>query len=96
MPYIPKSRRDALFNDSTYDHNDQIVCAGELNYFITYLINEYLKYHGLNYQVCNDIVGALDNAKDEFKRCVQNPYEDLKIKENGDVYDKQFTRKRKK
>jgi hypothetical protein len=31
-------------------------------------------------------VGALEQAKDEFRRRVVHPYEDLKIKENGDVY----------
>lgn len=33
----------------------------------------------------NDVVGALDNAKDEFKRRIQNPYEDSKIEQNDDV-----------
>ena len=64
--------------------------AGELNYVITKALVDYLRTHGLSYQTCNDIVGALDNAKDEFKRRVQDPYEDHKIKENGDVYPTEF------
>jgi hypothetical protein len=34
----------------------------------------------------NDVVGALDGAKAEFQRRVVAPYEDKKIRENGDVY----------
>jgi hypothetical protein len=41
---------------------------------------------GKNYQTVNDIVGALEGAKMEFYRRAAAPYEDLKIKENGDVY----------
>ena len=39
-----------------------------------------------NYQAINDIVGAVEGAKLEFVRRIVNPYEDKKIKENGDVY----------
>ncbi len=60
--------------------------AGELNYLVTRLIALYLKHRGTSYQTMNDIVGALDNAKDEFRRRIQHPYEDKKIAENGDVY----------
>ena len=60
--------------------------SGELNYALTMTIKNYLAYKKLSYQTCNDIVGALENAKDEFQRRVQHPYEDLKIKENGDCY----------
>jgi len=77
MPYIKQERRETI----TTPEN-----SGELNYMITKLIIQYLQNKDLNYQTCNDIVGALDNAKDEFKRRVQNNYEEDKIKENGDVY----------
>lgn len=79
MPYIKKSER------ARAAHSPET--AGELNYAITLTINDYLVRAGLTYQACNDIVGALDNAKDEFKRRIQNPYEDTKIATNGDVYD---------
>ncbi len=77
MPYIEQSRRDII----AYPEN-----CGELNYMITELIVTYVNHNRLNYQTCNDIVGALDNAKDEFRRRIQHPYEDSKIKANGDVY----------
>lgn len=82
MPYIKLEQRARLVNDPLDAEN-----AGELNYMITVLIKTYLKKKGLCYQTCNDIVGALDNAKGEFKRRVQDPYEDKKIRENGDVYE---------
>jgi len=61
--------------------------AGEINYIVTEIIKGYIGSKGLSYQTCNDIVGALDNCKDEFKRRVQNSYEDFKISQNGDVYN---------
>ena len=61
--------------------------TGQLNFQLTMVVIEYLKSHGLYYDTCNDIVGALDNAKDEFRRLVQHPYEDKKIKESRSVYD---------
>lgn len=81
MPYIDKNTR-AIFADGVVPRT-----AGELNYKLTTVILAYLNYHGLAYQTCNDIVGALENAKNEFQRRVQHPYEDQKIKDNGDVYE---------
>jgi len=60
--------------------------AGELNYLITLLINDYITDHGLRYSKINDIIGALEGAKAEFQRRIVGPYEDKKIEENGDVY----------
>jgi hypothetical protein len=60
--------------------------SGELNFQLTELIKNYLEYHGLKYRTISDIVSALEGAKLEFYRRVAAPYEDTKIKENGDVY----------
>jgi hypothetical protein len=54
---------------------------------VTRLINDYMLSQPFNYQVINDIIGALEGAKMEFYRRVVIPYEDRKIIENGDVYD---------
>lgn len=59
---------------------------GELNYVITKIILDYYENNGPGYQTINDILGALEGAKLEFYRRVAAPYEDQKIKENGDVY----------
>lgn len=82
MPYIKKEDRGIIVAQT----------AGELNYKLTAEILEYLVEHNLSYQTCNDIVGALENCKQEFIRRVQNPYEDKKIKENGDCYPEEFTK----
>ena len=77
MPYIKQERRDNMQTPGN---------AGELNYQITMLCNDYLREKGLNYSHVNDVVGALEGAKLEFYRRVAAPYEDTKIIENGDVY----------
>lgn len=81
MPYVTEVQREVLKTGLVSPKN-----CGELNYCFTMLIVRYLAENGLKYQTCNDIVGALENAKDEFQRRVQHPYEDRKISENGDVY----------
>lgn len=87
MPYIKRQDRERLGEDA---HPQT---AGELNYAFTVFINEYLRDHGLSYQSCNDIIGALEGAKSEFQRRVLNPYEDMKLRENGDVFDYGKTRR---
>ena len=82
MPYLTKEVKD-IINIPT--------SSGELNYMLTELIIAYIIHNGgLNYNNCNDVVGALDNAKHEFRRRVQDLYEDKKCKKSGDVYPHQF------
>ena len=78
MPYIDTESK-------AYVKSRGPTSAGELNYAITKLLLEYLG-EDFNYQKINDIVGAVEGSKQEFIRRVVNPYEDKKIKENGDVY----------
>ncbi len=80
MPYIPKERRKSL------DASLAPIKAGELNYLFTKLITNYLYLNGESYQSYNDIIGALEGAKLECYARKVRPYEDKKIKENGDVY----------
>lgn len=92
MPYIKKQKRAEIWQEipttskrvsmlSSYNVEN----AGDLNYAITMLINDYIKRKELNYQNINDVVGALEGAKLEFYRRTVVPYEDKKIQENGDV-----------
>jgi hypothetical protein len=80
MPYIKIDDRLALAT------GDKPQNAGELNYLFTMIADEYLS-QGKSYQRINDIIGALEGAKLELYRRVAAPYEDTKIKENGDVYN---------
>lgn len=81
MPYILPDRRRLLLTGETPPRN-----IGELNFLITDRMLQYLKWHDINYTTINAVLGALEAAKLEFYRRVAVPYEDEKIKENGDVY----------
>lgn len=80
MPYIETKRKEQI------DEGSFLATAGELNYSITMILLWYMETKGLSYQTINDIIGALEGAKAEFQRRVVVPYEDEKIKKNGDVY----------
>ena len=81
MPYVKKEDRKNVRIDIEGD-----LTEGMLNFAITQLILKYLKQHGESYKTFNSIVGVLECAKQEFYRRMIAPYEDKKIKENGDVY----------
>jgi hypothetical protein len=87
MPYILKKDREKwqkiiaevteLLKNVPKDNVD-----GELNYFITsILLNNYEKKY-FNY---NRAIGMLECCKQEMYRNIVGPYEDEKIKENGEV-----------
>jgi hypothetical protein len=86
MPYIKPERRMLLDPNGGMNDQSPATVSGELNYQITMLIKQYWDNHGPNYQCINDILGALSGSKDEFYRRIAIPYEDIKIKENGDVW----------
>lgn len=87
MPYIPQNDRENIEDDLYSDGINFTPCnAGELNYVVSTLINNYLIENGLNYANLNDMVGALECAKMELNRVIIGPYESKKIKENGQAY----------
>ena len=86
MPYIYQETRYELKHLTEPLLDGTIDSAGELNYLITCLCNDYLKQLPKSYQAINYVMGALEGAKLELYRRVVAPYEDLKCKENGDVY----------
>ena len=81
MPYIKQSEKDTLLLEVSRIPDN----AGELNYIITDLIQNYYNIHGGRYQQINDVIGVLESAKLEFYRRIAIPYENQKISENGDV-----------
>ena len=88
MPYITKELR--LIVDKKIKDLSAAVkgCgkdnrAGVLNYSISMLLKD---LYALKYSEVNEAVGMLECAKQEYYRRVAGPYEDKKIKENGDVY----------
>ena len=82
MPYIKQDRRQAFNLESAIPET-----PGELNYVFTMILKEYIERHGKSYKILNDVLGALEGTKLEFYRRVVVTYEDLKMYENGDVYE---------
>jgi hypothetical protein len=81
VPYITGEARARL------DAGGRPETAGELNYAITRLVDDYLIARGgIRYAHLNEVVGALECAKLELYRRVAAPYEDAKRDETGDVY----------
>lgn len=90
MPYIKEEDRQTFMvgpEGATYGvYLSGIDTPGKLNYLLTTVCDAYMKRGHKSYQEINDIVGALECAKMEFYRRIAIPYEEIKIKENGDVY----------
>ncbi len=87
MPYI-KTEKRKLYNDdienivSTLKEQPLMEQDGDLNYIVTSIIKRLYAPRYFNY---NRAIGVLESIKAEFYRRAVAPYEDLKIKENGDV-----------
>ena len=88
MPYIQDYRRK-LFEQILieFEGANQLfnMDVGDLNYIITKMLHIHLKKEGKNYNNINSLIGVLECAKMELYRKVAAPYENKKIKENGDV-----------
>ena len=88
MPYLAPDRIHAM------DTGSPPRVAGELNYIITKACIDYVEQRALdnqgivNYEILNSVVGAMESAKSEFERRVVQPYENKKIRSNGDVFRK--------
>lgn len=80
MPYLTLERKEAIDNGEVPQN------AGEVNYKVTQVFVEYLTAHGVSYGRCEDCTGGAEDAVAELRRRLVNPYEDLKIACNGDVY----------
>ena len=88
MPYIVKEQRNVV--DAHVKKLAEVIKglgkenrAGVLNYSISCLLKE---LYGIKYSEANEAVGMLECTKQEYYRRVVGPYEDVKVKENGDVY----------
>lgn len=85
MPYIKRTDRQTLWNKAAVQIIPTCETAGELNYWFTETIQEFLG-KAPNYQKFNDVMGALESCKLELYARKVRPYEDKKILENGDIY----------
>jgi len=87
VPYIEKGRREILDNaiNNLIQHIRHDPIDGELNYMITRIIDA--AHGGGGYARFNRAMGVLDCVAREFYRRRVVPYENVKIEENGDVYN---------
>jgi len=80
MPYIKQDTRKLLKVPGV-----KPMCAGDLNYKIHDLLNDYLFLKQESYQTYNDIIGVLECVKQEVYRRRIAPYEEIKLTQNGEV-----------
>ena len=85
MPYIKKDRREDFRTALEMIRGKTIDSAGEMNYLVSMLCKMYAELNKFDYQAINDIIGALECAKQEYLRRNVAGYEDVKIRENGDI-----------
>lgn len=91
MPYIKQELRlhldkdiENLANSLKRNAFNSAQEAGMLNYTITCLLSPWLE-GGVSYGNVNMLVGVLECVKQELYRRAAAPYEDMKMKDNGDV-----------
>lgn len=82
MPYITEAARDEIDSGKRGPET-----SGELNYVFTKHVIDFVVANGYRYSTFNDVIGALEGAKQEFYSRIVAEYEDHKIEENGDVYE---------
>ncbi len=82
MPYIRQEDRKAL-------NHREAATTGELNYMISRLCDDFvlLNRGGLSYAALNEVIGVLACVQQELYRRVVVPYEDMKMQNNGDVFN---------
>lgn len=92
MPYIKQNYR-IQFNEGIEELVKKINLIsdidnqskdGLLNYIFTTLMDRV--YENRNYHVYNEMIGTLECCKLELYRRMISPYEDIKIRENEDVF----------
>lgn len=85
MPYITKERKDLLGPKIDVITFDMSLTVGDLTYIFYKLALNYIKQKGESFKSFAEVVSALECAKMEFYRRKVVPYENEKIRINGDV-----------
>ena len=83
MPYIKRQKRPAMdpIVDLMKELNMQI--DGDLNYVLFAFCKRHIK---LGYNNLKNYCGELRQCATEIERKILGPYEDFKIKANGDIF----------
>ena len=83
MPYIEKKKRELLLSIIDEMADKEIKADGDLNYILFYYA-KYIVPH--SYNSIKNFCAELRQTATEIERRILAPYEDEKIKENGDVW----------
>ncbi len=83
MPYLEPKDKDRLL-DHMYPTN-----GGELVYLLTVMALRFWTKSTRRFEAICTVIGALVCTAFEFYRRVAVPYENRKIKSNGDVYEEE-------
>lgn len=84
MPYITQERR-AAFDAHLEALAAEVAGQGEMNYCIYKLATLVIDRIGESYDKLSMCSSAMEHAKLEWYRRRLAPYEDVKIKDNGDI-----------
>lgn len=89
MPYITEDRRQFLEPELSNLINKmkqmENLSKGDLNFICYKLGLSFINHKGKSYQNISDSVDGVRGASEELKRRIQDPYEDSKILQNGDI-----------
>jgi hypothetical protein len=86
MPYTKQEDRTDKMKIAIATLSEEIKNKGDLNYTICELTSQLiLKTGGMGYTNVSNWIDGVHGAERELTRRLLNPYEDIKIAENGDV-----------
>ena len=85
MPYVKQAKRPLLDTVVQAMHDAQIKADGDLNYILFKYARDIFTASGSSYKGLKNYRAELRETADEIGRRMLAPYEDEKIKENGDV-----------
>jgi len=87
MPYIEQEKR-RMYEPELSSLKDKldVESKGDLTYLVFCLGLEYFNRKGVSYTSISNAISCLTDAAEEIRRKHLIPYENLKIKENGDIY----------
>ena len=84
MPYILEKDRPK-FAKAIEDLAIKIESKGDLNYVISDLVGRLILKTKISYTEMSEWIDGVHGAERELTRRLLDPYEDIKIEENGDV-----------
>jgi len=87
MPYIKSEERkkyEPKLSEITQLINSEMP-KGNLTYLLYAISLDFIKKKGESYTNISTAISCLNDAAEELRRKHLNPYEDEKIRENGDI-----------